>query len=181
MFSIKKYSEIYQKQYCDLYIATWKIEPYGELFTEEKILKHLNYNLDFLYLLIQEEKNVIGFVGGRPISDYCEFFINEACPPIEMKKGFYIDELGIEASHKRHGWGQTLMEFLFSCARESGFTEFVLRTHADPSNPAIKLYDKLGMKPRKTKFGKVHGVDTPQTRIDSRPEEDFRIYFYKTL
>lgn len=182
MFSIIKYSKIYKEQYCDLYIATWKVEPYGEKFTREEITTSLESNKDFLYLLIEEKSNkLIGFVGGRPISHECDFFINEASPPIEMEKGFYISELGVDEAHKRYGWGQMLTAFLISSAREKGFSQFVLRTHADHSNPAIGLYYKLGMKPRKTKEGKVHGVETTQSRIDERPEQDFRIYFYKTF
>ena len=181
MFIIKKYSESYQEQYCDLYIATWKVEPYGELFVAEEVIDHLESNRDFLYLLIEEESDkLIGFVGGRPISHKCDFFINEAIPPVDMEKAFYIDELGIEESHKMRGWGQMLMGFIISNAREAGFSQFVLRTHADDSNPAIRLYYKLGMKPRETKEGKVHGVETTQRRINDRPETDFRIYFYKT-
>lgn len=182
MFAVIKYSGNYEKQYCDLYIKTWKVEPYGELFTPEEIVNHLGSNQDFLYLLIEGENgNLVGFVGGRPISQDCDFFVNEALPPIEPRKAFYIDELGVEETHKMYGWGKMLMTFLIACAREKGFSEFVLRTHGDPGNPAIKLYEKLGMKQRTTKEGKVHGVETSQRRIDGRPEQDFRPYFYKTF
>jgi ribosomal protein S18 acetylase RimI-like enzyme len=182
MFEVIKYSGRYEKQYCDLYIATWRVEPYGEAFTSEEIMNHLGSNEGFLYLLIEEESDkVIGFVGGRAISHECDFFINEASLPIDIEKGFYVDELGIEETHKMYGWGQLLMSFLISSAREKGFSEFVLRTHADHSNPAIGLYYKLGMKPRRTNADKVHGVETTQRRIDGRPETDFRIYFYKTF
>jgi ribosomal protein S18 acetylase RimI-like enzyme len=174
-----KYSERYEKQYCALYIKTWKVEPYGEKFTSKEIVRHMTGNKDFLFLLIEEESDrIIGFVGGRPISRECGFFKNDAIPPVVT---FYIDELGIEKTHKRLGWGEVLMRFLIATAREAGFSQFVLRTHRDHSNPAIGLYYKLGMKPRITKSGKVHGVWTQQRRIDGRSKQDFRIYFYQTF
>lgn len=71
------------------------------------------------------------------------------------------------------------MQFLICSAREKGFTQFVLRTHSNHSNPAISLYYKLGMKPQKTKSGEVHGVDTEQMKLSGEVEKDFRIYFYK--
>ena len=182
MFEVIRYSDSYEKRYCDLYIATWKVEPYGEAFTSEEIVNHLGSNKDFLYLLVEKGSDkVIGFVGGRPVSHECDFFVNEASPPLEIDKAFYIDELGVDETHKLCGWGLMLMSFLISSARKKGFSQFVLRTHADHSNPAIGLYYKLGMKPRRTKADKVHGVETTQRRIDGRPETDFRIYFYKSF
>ena len=163
-----------------MYIASWKAEPYFESFTNEEVLSHLVYNKDFLYVLIEESTNkLIGFVGGRPIAYNCNFFLNEAENPIDIDKGFYIDELGIEQSHKKNGWGLMLMQFLICSATEKGFHHFVLRTHATHSNPAIGLYYKLGFKPRTTQSGNVHGVIVDQQRIGHHPDRDFRIYFYK--
>lgn len=179
MFTIKKYSESYQKQYCDLYITTWMIEPYGELFTQEGIVAHLVKNKDYLYLLIEEESDqVIGFIGGRPVLHECQFFINET--GIDMSKTFYIDELGLDEKHKRRGWGEMLTHYIISCARENDFNQFVLRTHGSESNPAIKLYEKLGFTTRVGKDGKVHSVETEEKRIDDRPEKDLRPYYYKS-
>jgi ribosomal protein S18 acetylase RimI-like enzyme len=178
MISIINYIEKYQKQYCKLYIDTWKAEPYGELFKCDEIISHIIKNKDYLYLLIEETKDkVIGFVGGRPILCDCSFFTNET--GIDMNNAFYIDELGIDERHKNLGWGQTLMHYIISSARENNFNLFVLRTHASEINPAIKLYKKLGFITKKNKNGKVHGVYTEQRRIDNRPPKDFRIYFYK--
>ena len=110
MFTIKKYSESYQKQYCDLYIDTWEVGPYGERFTPEEIVAHLIKNKDYLYLLIEEESNlVIGFVGGRPLLHECQFFINET--GMDMSKAFYIDELGVDKKHKQRGWGEILTHY----------------------------------------------------------------------
>jgi len=181
MFSIIEYSETYQDKYCDLYIETWKSAPYFEQFTKEEIVKHLDSNKGFLYLLIEVNTDkLIGFVGGRPISYKCDFFLNDAVKPINMAKGFYIDELGVEESHKKNGWGFMLMQFLICSASAKGYNQFVLRTHSNHTNPAIGLYYKLGMKPQKTASGKVHGVDTEQMRTNGKIEKDFRVYFYKT-
>lgn len=178
---IIQYTDKYQKAYCDLYIATWKEPPYLEFFTSEEIIKHLGSNKDFLYLLIEEATDkAIGFVGGRPIAHKCDFFINDSVKPIDISKGFYIAELVVEETHKKHGWGYMLMQFLICNAREKGFNQFVLRTHSNHSNPAIGLYYKSGMKPQKMATGEVHGVDTEQRRITGKVEKDFRIYFYKT-
>jgi ribosomal protein S18 acetylase RimI-like enzyme len=178
MFTITKYSESYQKKYCDLYITTWKIEPYGERFSREEIVAHLVKNRDYLYLLIEEETDLVkGFVGGRPILSECQFFINET--GIDMNKAFYIDELGVDEKHKKLGWGAILTHYIISCAREDNFNQFVLRTHSSESNPAIKLYQKLGFITKLDKQGIVHGVETQQTRVDDRPDKDFRYYLYQ--
>jgi ribosomal protein S18 acetylase RimI-like enzyme len=180
MYSIIRYSEKYKKQYCDLYISTWQVEPYGELFTPDEALKSLEKNNGASYLLVEEKTDkVIGFVAGRPIKQKCSFFSNDAIPLIDINKAFYISQLGVAKEHKKHGWGQTLILFLISNARENNFSEFILTTHANPSNPAIALYNKLGFSTRNTKDGKVHGREIEQNRIDSRPLKDFRIYFYK--
>lgn len=180
MFSIIEYTDNYQEAYCDLYIQTWKSAPYLEVFTKEEIINHLDSNKGFLYLLVENSSNrLIGFVGGRPISHKCDFFKNEAVNPINISKGFYIDELGVEELHRKSGWGTMLMEFLICSASEKGFNQFVLRTHSNHSNPAISLYYKLGMKPQKIASGEVHGVDTQQMRTSGQVEKDFRIYFYK--
>jgi len=179
MFIIKKYSENYQQQYCDLYISTWKVEPYGELFNSQEIINHLFVNKDYLFLLIKEDSDkIIGFVGGRPLQYECPFFINDT--NIDVNITFYIGELGVDEKHKKFGWGQMLMHHLISCARENNFNQFVLRTHSSETNPAIKLYQKLGFNTKIDKNGKIHGIDTVQKRIDDRSEMDFRLYFYKT-
>jgi ribosomal protein S18 acetylase RimI-like enzyme len=182
VFKIIRYSEAYQEQYCDLYIKTWEVEPYGEALTHQETINSLEINKGFLYLLVEEKNDkVIGFIGGRSLSKCGAFFDNAALPKVEIEKGFYIGDLGVDDAHKRSGWGQVLMSFLISTAKEKGFSEFVLRTHAADSNPAIGLYNKLGMTRRRTEAGEVHGIETTQSRIDGRPEKDFRIYFYKTF
>jgi ribosomal protein S18 acetylase RimI-like enzyme len=177
MFTIKSYSEKYQASYCNLYIETWKAEPYGELFTNDEIVDHMVKNSRYHYLLVEEETDtLLGFVAGRPLVNDCPFFLNET--NIDLTNTFYIDELGVLDAHRKRGWAQTLMRYLMSCAREQGFEQFVLRTHSGESNPALKLYDRLGFKTRPTSSGEIHGVATQQTRIDSRPQSDLRIYFY---
>lgn len=175
--SIIRYSKKYEEKYHSLYRETWKVEPYGELFSDSEITESVDKNKSFLYLLINDNSDsVIGFVGGRAISD-CSFFDNK--PKLDLQTVFYIDELGIEKEHKRLGWGATLTQFLINTARESGFSQFILRTHASHINPAISLYYKLGFKTMKTDTGDIYGIDTQQTRIDGRADTDFRIYFYK--
>lgn len=177
MFTIKSYSDRYQAGYCELYIETWKSEPYGELFTQKEIVEHLVTNNGYHYLLMEEETDtVVGFVAGRPLLNDCPFFLNES--NVDPMTTFYIDELGVLDAHRKRGWAQTLMRYLMSCAREQGFKQFVLRTHSSESNPALKLYDRLGFKTKMTSSGEIHRVATQQTRIDSRPETDLRIYFY---
>lgn len=160
-----------------MYIETWKVEPYGELFTKDEIVAHLVKNSGHHYLLVEEETDsLLGFVAGRPLLSDCPFFLN-ACN-VDLKTTFYIDELGVRDAHKKRGWAQALMRYVMSCAREQGFKQFVLRTHSSESNPALKLYDRLGFRTKMTSSGEIHGAATRQTRIDSRPETDLRIYFY---
>ena len=179
MLKIVPFEDKFSDQYCDLYIKTWKEEPYGELFTKEEVGNHLEYNLGYLYLLLHDD-NVIGFIGGRPLTKNCSFFDNQASTPIDLESGFYIDELGLDIPNRNHGWGRILTSFLISAARQDGYSEFVLRTHSIESNPALGLYQRLGMQTRTTNNGEIHQVLTEQKRIDNRAAGDSRIYFYKT-
>jgi len=180
MYSIIPYLDEYKAQYCYLFSATWMGEPYGEIFTEEEILKSLNENKNFLYILLGNENDeIMGFVGGRPLADNCSFFLNESITPISFQSAFYISELVVAEKQRRCGWAHPLTLFLVSAARVQGYNQFVLRTHSDPNNPAQRLYRKLGFETRNILDGNLHGIITEQSRIDSRPTSDFRIYFYK--
>src|ERR1044071_342443 len=97
---IEPYSSAYEQQYLALYIATWQDEPYRELFSPAEVLDNLAKNLRFLYLLVDDQDTVIGFVGGRPLSESCEFFDNKCVPPIDRDVSFYIDELGIDKTRR---------------------------------------------------------------------------------
>jgi ribosomal protein S18 acetylase RimI-like enzyme len=183
MDRIERYSEAtpaQQEQYVALYIATWQDEPYREWFTSEEVLANAELNRELLYLLLDEAGLVAGFVGGRPLTQCEDFFVNACVPPIDLEKGFYIDELGVARGHRKAGIGAQLTEHLIEVARSRQFNQFVLRTHQSPDNPAKRLYERLGFQPRLTAAGTVHGVNTTQTRIDANtPPTDFRIYYYK--
>jgi ribosomal protein S18 acetylase RimI-like enzyme len=179
---IEPYSSAYEQQYLALYIATWQDEPYRELFSPAEVLDNLAKNLRFLYLLVDDHDEVIGFVGGRPLSQSCEFFDNKCVPSIDRDVSFYIDELGIAKTRRGAGFGAKLTEFLIGAARDAGYSQLVLRTHASESNPAMVLYERLGFERRNTITGTDHVVDTTQIRVDQKtPETDPRIYYYKTI
>ena len=177
---INQYSNEYEEQYIQLYIDTWKAEPYGEKFIKENISNHLVKNSGYLFLLV-EKNEVIGFVGGRPLNHFCDFYNDEQLiKKVNTEKAFYIDELGVKIEFRKLGLGTLLTNFLISNARSKGYNEFVLRTHRSYSNPALKLYFNLGFNPRTLQNGEAHLVDTLQTRIDDRPDIDSRVYFYRT-
>lgn len=178
---IKQYDKKYLEQYCKLYIETWKAEPYGEVFTVEEAQVSLAQNIDYQYLLLNGEE-VIGFVSGRPLNRFCDFFDDSVLPKsIDRSQTFYISELSIKSEYRKLGLGLVLINFLIAAARQDGYSQFVLRTYQSFTNPALPLYYKLGMKTKLTRTGDVHQVEIFQTRIDSRPVIDSRIYFYKTF
>jgi len=168
-----------QDQYIALYIDTWQRNPYRELFTRDEVLASVEINRQFLYLLV-DGGAVLGFVGGRPLSQ-CDFFDYACVPPVDSEKGFYIDELGVDFAHRKSGFGQKLTEYLIEVARLKEFNQFVLRTHQSPENPAARFYERLGFETRLNMDGQVHGIDTQHRRVDTAtPEVDFRVYYYKT-
>jgi ribosomal protein S18 acetylase RimI-like enzyme len=184
MYRIEPYSHAYQEQCVSLYIATWQEAPYRERFTPDEVNESLTRDEGFVYVLIDDRNDVIGFVSGRPLARDCEFFDDGCVPPVNRDVAFYIDALGIDKARRESGFGVTLMHFLMSVARDAQFSQFVLRTHASASNPATPLYERLGFERRRTTGGRGqdHGVDTRQTRIDrDTPETDFRFYYYKTI
>ena len=178
---IKQYTKKYLNQYCKLYIETWKEEPYGEIFIGQEVQTTLEQNQQYQYLLLRHEE-VIGFVSGRPLIQFCDFFDNSLLiQKINMNKAFYISDLSIKSDYRKLGLGAVLINFLIAAARADNYSEFVLRTHQSFTNPALSLYYNLGMKTRLTKTGKVHQVKVSQARIDNRPVTDSRIYFYKVF
>lgn len=172
----------YRGQFVALYITTWEAAPYRELFAPEQVDESLSRDEGFVYILIDDPNEVVGFVSGRPLARDCDFFDHGCIPPIDRERAFYIDALGIDKARRESGFGQTLMHFLISAARDARFSQFVLRTHASVPNPAIALYERLGFERRRTADWQDHGVNTHQARIDrDTPEMDFRIYYYKTI
>jgi len=178
---IRPYSSEYLEAFCDLYISIWRAEPYGELFTTAEVKRHMWKNERFLFLLV-DDGTLVGFVGGRPVAHFCDFFDNRCVPSVSLTSGFYIDELGVAPAFRGRGRGSALMRWVMGSAANTGFTEFVLRTHADKQrNPAMPMYSRLGFEERLDDQGTVHSVPVKQARIDSRPDVDIRTYLYKVV
>lgn len=178
MLSIAPFSDDWLDQYCNLYIETWKSEPYGELFCREDVLNQLSHG-DQVFLLLNDA-DLVGFVGGRPLGRNCDFFRNEGRETLSVDNTFYISELSVKQEFRRFGFGYMLMRLAFSEAKLSGYSSFLLRTHACADNPAKSLYRKLGMNPQRNLADEILSIPVDQERIDDRPRVDERVYYLKT-
>ena len=179
MIQIVPFSQDYLTDYIDLYISTWREEPYGEDFAENEVHRQIA-NGDQIHLLVND-CSLIGFVGGRPLEQNCDFYQEPEELRVKTQDFFYISELTVSRDQRSLGFGNLLMQFISSAARAQGFCHFLLRTHASLANPAVPLYYKLGMSPLTRESGDVHSVSVEQKRIDDRPETDSRVYYYDRL
>lgn len=179
MIKIIPFEKDYLNDYVGLYITTWREEPYGEDFSPNDVYLQID-NGDQIYLLVSD-RSLVGFAGGRPLAQNCEFFEKPKNFVVGIEDVFYISELAVRKDYRSCGFGNLLMQFLISAAKSQGFNHIVLRTHASPANPAVPLYYKLGMKPLLRDLRTVHSVSVKQKRIDARLTSDNRVYYHGQL
>lgn len=151
---IEKYSTYYQEKFISLYQKTYAQSPiYKEVWEEEEIIKLLQENE--IYLLLNKEKIIMGFIGGsiyanlNTLSDIESSVINKQ----NKVCSFYIAELVIADDYRGKGFAFMLLKCFVNNKIKSGITNFIIHTKYD--NPVCRLYERVGFTPIKDQNGKV--------------------------
>lgn len=171
------YSEEFLHQYCWLYLNIWRDEPYGEEFAVEDIVSGLKNKGDLMFLLLNDSNNIIGFAGGRHLSEYANAaaFTDRLDPDSTM----YVDELAICPGYRNSGYARKLINYFMEECLARNKTKFVLKTHSSPNNPAKLLYNSLGFRPFTNSAGEQVTRSVEINRVDDRSRVDVRGYYYK--
>lgn len=174
-----KYEEVLTQIYQDVYRA----EPYREVFSEDAIKKVISRTL--MYLLIDENKEVVGFVGGMPLSEFYDRLPDEASK-LKSKAGiedtpdsYYIAELAISPTKQRKGLGSELFRKFLSMLESEGYKSFVLCT-ADKNNKAQRLYENLNFQKCRDEKENIIYRKVTQLRTSGREETDERPYYIRS-
>ena len=80
----------------------------------------------FLYFLIKEEENFIGYIGVQP-----------------RENELLFSKIYIKSSDRGKGYGKRALQFLKALARGKGLSKITLVVHKNNTN-TIKVYEKLG-------------------------------------
>ena len=115
MFSIIEYTYDYKDAYCDLYIQTWESAPYLEVFTKEEIVKHLDSNKGFLYLLLENSSDkLVGFVGADQFLISATSLKMKPSTPLTFQKDSILMNLELNSLTEKAVVAQCLCSFLFA-------------------------------------------------------------------
>lgn len=140
-----------------LYCRIWQEPPWNEDFWEpEKVVNDILVQIDkddsellFACQLSIPHPEVVGFTWGYGVSAE---EMREICACNELdslfsngRTVFYIDELGVSSSHRKHGLGERLSNFLLDSLASSGFHQVALRTDV-AATAARSLYAKIGFR-----------------------------------
>ena len=107
----------------------------------EKILAELNH----IVLVAERSRTVLGFTLGEIKRENDDFF---EAPYLK------IFHLSVDRSARRSGIGRALMERMEAIARERGMKALDLDVPVR-SNPAIRLYESLGLTPLTKRMAKL--------------------------
>jgi len=179
--NVISYDDKYEDDFVRVYQSVYSEKPYCESFTEDDV-KEVADQTD-MYLLISEDDEAIGFVGGMPLSEFYKMHPEEE---LNLKAGvknavdaYYIAELGISREKQRRGLGKELFGKFISMAESKGYKAFVLCT-ADKNNKAQRLYENFGFQRCRDEKENVIYRKVTQLRTNGKEESDNRPYYVRS-
>ncbi len=90
----------------------------------------------------EEQGKVLGFC-------FCQWVEHRESPVMTDRKELYIDDLCVDEPCRRQGIGEALTRHAIKVAREGGCS-FVTLNVWTGNESAIRFYEKMGLRPRKT-------------------------------
>jgi len=141
-----------RKGFVHAYQEAFSGPPYFETYSFQQVLEEVWYPhiRDGIVVLALDGEQVIGFGCAMPvlksppeIKEYLALHQGEGGFPTELNRAWYMSELGVVESHRRHGVGYALVKHRLHRIVQRGDTHYVFRTAAEGSN-SIHLYRKLG-------------------------------------
>lgn len=126
--------------------------PYFETHSPEEVLEDvwLPHLKDGIIVLAFDGEDVVGFGCAVPVlkspPEVREFLTQnqrQKSFPIDLSCAWYMSELGVLTSHRRHSIGYSLVRHRLTEIHHRGDTHYILRTAAHGSN-SIHLYHKIG-------------------------------------
>jgi ribosomal protein S18 acetylase RimI-like enzyme len=125
----------------DLNALTELFDSYRVFYEQESNLEGANsfikerlLNEDSVIFIAYDESNPVGFVQLYPTFS-----------SVSMKKSWILNDLYVNASARKNGFGEKLINTAIEFAKETGAKGLLLETGQDNLN-AQRLYEKIGFK-----------------------------------
>ena len=118
--------EIWTEHYRPI-IGTEQVEYMLDRFQSKKAIAE-QIKTGFLYFLIEEDNDFIGYLGVQPKSDE-----------------LFLSKIYIKASRRGKGYGRKAVQFAETIAKEKGLRKVVLTVNKNNGN-TIRAYEKIGFK-----------------------------------
>ncbi len=113
----------------------------GLKYTETDLRSILSDPSRPIYVAVEDE-TVAGFC-------FCQWVEHQGSPVMTDRRELYIDDLCVDEGCQRRGIGEALTRHAIAVAREGG-CGFVTLNVWTGNESAIRFYEKLGLRPRKT-------------------------------
>jgi GNAT superfamily N-acetyltransferase len=122
-----------KEEIVDLFLETYRKEPWNENWNKEVVKKKINNllknNLSENFCVSNKDNKIIGVLLG-----YSNYFIDS--------KELYIDEFFIDYNHQRKGIGMKFMEYIENELKQREYSNVILLTKR--SFPSEYFYTKNG-------------------------------------
>ncbi len=113
----------------------------GLKYTESDLQQILTDESRPIYVAVEGD-TMLGFC-------FCKWELHRGSPVMTDRRELYIDDLCVEQSHRHQGIGEALTRHAISVARAGG-CQFVTLNVWTGNDSAIRFYEKMGLRPRKT-------------------------------
>ncbi len=113
----------------------------GLKYTESDLLAILSDESRPIFVY-EEQGQVLGFC-------FCQWVEHRGSPVMTNRRELYIDDLCVDEPYQRRGIGEALTRHAIAVAKEGGCA-FVTLNVWTGNESAIRFYEKMGLRPRKT-------------------------------
>ncbi len=160
--------EAFKNGFIELFEECFNTAPYFLKYSDEELFKIYSDHVKtgFVLFAYDENNNIIGFAGSRPILDD-EYVADDVKSFFDNPEDYlYHSELGVAIAHR----GQRIAQMLLKESIEHSPVRMIVMRTKDDNIPSINIHKKMGFKPL--------GISQVIKRQDTNGEEivDKRIY-----